>query len=587
MVALGLGAVVPGASAVAAPKGAVARVYVSLPRQGDGAPSAALIAKGLRTALAERGGAAGGHRIRIVWMDDAKGARWNRARVIANARRAAADPTAVAYVGEGNSEATAVSMPIVNRAGLVHLSPVSTASALTDPLTAGRYQPTGIQTFFRPIPGDARQSSALLSAVRRAGARQRVVVVDDGMLYGHGLAQGFRAASAKARVGVVGRYVADRDGRGLEALAKRVAAKRPTAIVYGGSPSSGAAQVLRALHRAAPSALLFGGDALAHDSFVKRLGVAQARMRITTPAAHVDPRKKAGRGLGVRPDPFAVFSYNGMQALLRAVDRAGKDGAVTRASVRASVFDGSIQTGLSGAWKLTDQGESVYGVYDLLRAASGRITTPVDRLTDTLVRAELAKGKATAKRPASVRALRPASERAVVTSSGLLALTLDSMDIETALMMVQQERTRLLDAQLQTQIQQVQNRNEQVKRLNVVLSGLNAVVAKIADTWAGARLDASGPADRYAADVDALRAAIGEAGITLDLGTDAGSWTKGALDAAVTQVKGMIDAAGNSQQMDMLRLQSMSNKRNEAFDVMAAFVKKMQESRASIIGNMR
>ncbi|MBF6621793.1 MAG: ABC transporter substrate-binding protein, partial [Patulibacter sp.] len=440
-----------------------------------------------------------------------------------------------------------------------------------------------------PVPGDARQSSALLSAVRRAGVRQRVVVVDDGMLYGHGLTQGFRAGAAKARVGVVGGYVARRDGKGLDALAKRIGAKRPTAIVYGGAPSSGAAKVLRALHRAAPKALLFGGDALAHDSFVRQLGVAQTRLRITTPAAHVDPRKKAGRGLGSRPDPFAVFAYNGMQALLRAIDRAGKGGPVTRASVRASVFDGSIQTGLSGAWKLTDQGESVYGVYDLLRAASNRITTPVDRLTDKLVRAELAKRKVTVKRRASARALRPASERAVVTSPGLSALTLDSMDIETALMMVQQERTRLLDAQLRAQIQEVQNRNEQVKRLNHVLARLHTILARFSGApAAGARLDASGPADQYAADVGALRAAIGEADITLDdLGTDAGSWTKGALDAAVTRVKGMIDAAGNSQQMDMLRLQSMSNKRNEAFDVMTNFIKKMQESRASIIGNIR
>ena len=44
---------------------------------------------------------------------------------------------------------------------------------------------------------------------------------------------------------------------------------------------------------------------------------------------------------------------------------------------------------------------------------------------------------------------------------------------------------------------------------------------------------------------------------------------------------------GNSQQMDMLRLQSLSNKRNEAFDLMTNFIKKMQENRSSVIGNMR
>ncbi|KOS68337.1 hypothetical protein AEA09_07055 [Lysinibacillus contaminans] len=48
-----------------------------------------------------------------------------------------------------------------------------------------------------------------------------------------------------------------------------------------------------------------------------------------------------------------------------------------------------------------------------------------------------------------------------------------------------------------------------------------------------------------------------------------------------------IDSMNNSQQMDMLRLQSMSNKRNEAFDEMSNFLKKMQDARSSIIDNMR
>ncbi|MGG4482137.1 hypothetical protein [Paenibacillus illinoisensis] len=43
-------------------------------------------------------------------------------------------------------------------------------------------------------------------------------------------------------------------------------------------------------------------------------------------------------------------------------------------------------------------------------------------------------------------------------------------------------------------------------------------------------------------------------------------------------LKNQIDALSNSQQMDMLRLQSLSNKRNEAFDVMTSFIKKMQDS---------
>lgn len=55
------------------------------------------------------------------------------------------------------------------------------------------------------------------------------------------------------------------------------------------------------------------------------------------------------------------------------------------------------------------------------------------------------------------------------------------------------------------------------------------------------------------------------------------------------QLKAQLEAAqqGNAQQIDMLRLQSMANKRNEAFDVMTNFINKMQDSRSSIIGNIR
>ncbi|MED4731571.1 hypothetical protein P9597_26245 [Aneurinibacillus migulanus] len=43
-----------------------------------------------------------------------------------------------------------------------------------------------------------------------------------------------------------------------------------------------------------------------------------------------------------------------------------------------------------------------------------------------------------------------------------------------------------------------------------------------------------------------------------------------------------------SQLLDsQLKNQNLSNKRNEAFDVMTNFLKKMQDSRSSIIGNMR
>lgn len=193
---------------------------------------------------------------------------------------------------------------------------------------------------------------------------------------------------------------------------------------------------------------------------------------------------------------------------------------------------------------------------------------------------------------------------------GVSLTNLQGMDLETALMMVQGERTKLLDAQLTTQIQEVQNRNQSIAKLNEVMSGLNKALAQFKSGASGTDTIPDWNDDKVKSVEVPLNDAIRAAGITdlgftsrqgqltnpdnpparmLATGTNImqGDTTKGEIDAAINKVKGMIDAMGNSQQMDMLRLQSLSNKRNEAFDVMTNFVKKMQDSRSSIIGNMR
>src|SRR5690606_20996058 len=150
------------------------------------------------------------------------------------------------------------------------------------------------------------------------------------------------------------------------------------------------------------------------------------------------------------------------------------------------------------------------------------------------------------------------------------------------------------------QIEAVQARNDQVAKLNNVLSALNKAVATFpSDAKAGAKVPGYSDASIGAPINDAIQAAgISDMGFKqggvgkmtdpsgglkdLAAGTNVmqKDVTKGELDAAITTVKGMIDSQSNSQQMDMLRLQSLSNKRNEAFDVMTNFVKKMQDSRS-------
>jgi hypothetical protein len=202
-------------------------------------------------------------------------------------------------------------------------------------------------------------------------------------------------------------------------------------------------------------------------------------------------------------------------------------------------------------------------------------------------------------------------------TQSIASLNLNGLDLETALMSVQTQRANLLEAQLKDQISAVQAKNEQISKLNQALGALNALAAafpsdaKAGDTIGGTP---SARANDYALEKQA-NSAMAEAGIQPnpgslgrmnngdpksnhgpDTGWTSGTWyqggvcgksTKGEVDGTVQKVKSLIDSLSNTQQMDMLRLQSLTNKRNEAFETMTNFIKKMQDSRNSIVGNMR
>ncbi|MEZ0171332.1 hypothetical protein [Microvirga sp. TS319] len=173
------------------------------------------------------------------------------------------------------------------------------------------------------------------------------------------------------------------------------------------------------------------------------------------------------------------------------------------------------------------------------------------------------------------------------------SIDLTSMDIETAMMMVQQQRVSLLDTQLKDQIAEVQARNTLVASLNNDLSSLNQFAAlfpsdaKPDDKISASTLVHVGGKEMSLGDALTSLNHAGDAALKIGEMLQDGQISKAEIAESITNAKSLIDSASNSQQMDMLRLQSMSSKRNEAFDVMTNFVKKMQENRSSIIGNMR
>ncbi len=106
----------------------VVDIYSSLPLQGSSNAQTIPLVNGIKLALSEAGGKAGQFTVNYQSLDDstASAGEWDPTQTAANARKAAADPKAVYYIGEFNSGASEVSIPILNQAGIPQVSPANT-----------------------------------------------------------------------------------------------------------------------------------------------------------------------------------------------------------------------------------------------------------------------------------------------------------------------------------------------------------------------------------------------------------------------------------------------------------------------------
>src|SRR4051812_13589790 len=170
------------------------KIVSSLPRTGSAKAQTDTMVNGIKMALDEAGYKAGDLTIRFEDMDDATaiaGAATSD-QESANARKAASDPSVLGYIGPYNSGVAKMSMPILNEAGLLMVSPANTAVGLTKPGLgeAGEprmYRQSGKINYFRVVPADDLQGNLAADWAQEMGVK-KVYVLDDKTLYGQGLA---------------------------------------------------------------------------------------------------------------------------------------------------------------------------------------------------------------------------------------------------------------------------------------------------------------------------------------------------------------------------------------------------------------
>ncbi|MDQ2676721.1 MAG: hypothetical protein M3Y34_07915 [Actinomycetota bacterium] len=136
-------------------------VYVSAPLTGPAGADGRDVADGARLALADAGGEAAGVEVEARYLDVAgrNESRSDPVTAARNARTATEDSTAIAYVGELDSAASRISVPITNSAGILQVAPGSGATDLVvtetfDDSVPEEVQATGERTFARVMPSD-------------------------------------------------------------------------------------------------------------------------------------------------------------------------------------------------------------------------------------------------------------------------------------------------------------------------------------------------------------------------------------------------------------------------------------------------
>jgi branched-chain amino acid transport system substrate-binding protein len=391
--ALGLGAVLVAVasgcgnvSGASNSQGNQLTVYSSLPLQGPSGAISAQIVNGEKLALHASGGRIGPFKISYDSMDDSSptSGQWDPSVTAGNAKTAANDPSTIAYLGDYNSAATAISLPLINAADILQVSPASPYAGLTSSAYAGqdepeRFYPTGRRSFARLQPGDPAQARAQVRLMRDLGVR-KLYVLDNQDPFELPLAQMVAADAAHAGIAVVAHDSLDTIATtSFAGEVAKVAGSGAQAVFFAGGTTPETVSLWQQLHGANPRLWLLGSNTMVNANFTSAIGAAAAsRTLLTTPALPVSYYPaNAQRVLAVyrgqfheQPEAYALFGYEAMSATLRAIAHAGVRGN-NRQAVIDALFAAGPHDSVLGRYAIEPDGETTLSSYGVDRVVSG------------------------------------------------------------------------------------------------------------------------------------------------------------------------------------------------------------------------
>jgi branched-chain amino acid transport system substrate-binding protein len=374
-----------GGSASTSGGGGTANLYSSLPLQGASKDQTGAMVKGIRLAIEEAGSKAGNTTIKYTSLDDstAQAGNWDPGQVAQNARKVAQDSKAVGYIGEFNSGASAISIPILNQGAIPQVSPANTYVGLTtnepgsEKGEPDKYYPTGKRTYLRIVPRDAVQAAALLTVMKQDGCT-KVAMANDKDTYGAGLARLVELQAKDVGVNILGNEGIDKTASNFRSLASKFKGEGADCFLFSGVTANGAVQLYKDVGAALPNAKLYGPDGNCESGFTNpsKKGIPKAlgtRFKCSVATLNLEsyPGGKQfieaykGKYGNETPDPYAIYGYEAAKLFIDTIKGLGDKGT-DKAAVLEALFATKDRDSALGTYSFDQNGDTTltdYGIY--------------------------------------------------------------------------------------------------------------------------------------------------------------------------------------------------------------------------------
>ena len=369
-------------------EGGSVNIYSSLPLQGAQRLQTTAAVKGIELALKQANNKAGNITVNYKSLDDstAQVGNWTPEATSANARRVAQDDKAVAYIGEFNSGASAISLPLLNEAQppVPQISFANTAVGLTsdepgaEPGEPDKYYPSGERHYMRIVPKDTIQGAALATVMSEDGCKN-VAIANDKEVYGAGLSKNIETSAEEQGLKIAFNEGIDPKASNFRSLAGRAKSAGVDCFVFSGTTPNGGVQIMKDFSAAIPTAKLYGPDGVSNAEFFdpKEGGVpAGVAKKVKVTVATLDPEQYPPEGqeffetykseYGVKNvDVYALYAYEATRLVLDAIERAG---STDRTEILKEMFNTKDRDSVLGTYSIDENGDTTitdYGVYTI------------------------------------------------------------------------------------------------------------------------------------------------------------------------------------------------------------------------------